>query len=185
MKRSQHGVTMLVVLVLMSVMLLGGMALARMTAVGTLAAGNAAFREGSIQASEVGLNTVFEQVRLIAEAAVDADAGAWYRATPQALDADGIPTMDFDAAPSIVVGPYTASYVAERLCTGALPVVDPMRQCLVKQVPQLSSASAGGEPLDPPNVPQYRVTVRVNGPKGTQTWVQSLVTKGKALPLPP
>jgi hypothetical protein len=36
---------MVVVLVLLSVMLLGGMALARMTEVGTLAAGNAAFRE--------------------------------------------------------------------------------------------------------------------------------------------
>ena len=57
--RGQRGVTMLVVLVLLSVMLLGGMALARLTEVGTLASGNTAFREAAVQASEVGLNTVF------------------------------------------------------------------------------------------------------------------------------
>ena len=42
--RPQRGVTILVVLVLLSVMLLGGLAMARMTEIGTLAAGNAAYR---------------------------------------------------------------------------------------------------------------------------------------------
>jgi hypothetical protein len=36
----------------------------------------------------------------------------------------------------------------------------------------------GEEQLDPLNSRQFRITVRVSGPKGSTTWVQSLVTKG-------
>lgn len=175
--RTQRGVTMLVVLVLLSVMLLGGMALAKLTDVGTLASGNSAFREASLQISEVGLNTAFQRIRddLANE---EADTGNWYFATAQATDADGMPDVDFDAAPELVVGSYRIRYVAERLCEGALPVTEPLRQCLLKQEPQIESRAAGLEKPDPPTARQFRVTIRVTGPKDTRTWVQSLITKG-------
>lgn len=176
--RRQRGMTMLVVLVLLSVMLLGGMALAKLTEVGTLASGNTAYREAALQASEVGLNTVYARVRNDLAAEDTAQAG-WYWTTMQAADANGIPQVDFDAAPTIQVGNYTVAYVAERMCEGAVPVQTPLRQCLVKQIPQETrSRLAGKEELDPPNSKQFRVTVRVTGPKDTRTWVQSLITKG-------
>jgi hypothetical protein len=177
MRRDQQGVTMLVVLVLLSVMLLGGLAFAKLTEVGTLASGNTAYREASLQASEVGLNTAFARVRdeIVVE---DTAIAPWYWPTAQAADPSGIPQVDFDAAPSITVGAYTLHYVAERLCTVA-GVTTPLRECLVKQEPQDNASRAGGkEALDPPYSAQYRVTIRVTGPKDTQTWVQSLVTKG-------
>jgi Tfp pilus assembly protein PilX len=173
----QRGVTMLVVLVLMSVMLLGALALARMTEVGALAAGNTAYREASLQASEIGLNTVYQQVRGIAATAENDNAGSWYWSTAQPQDANGLPNVDWDAAPEITVGNYSVRYVSERLCTAAA-VSDPLRECLVKQIPVLTSARAGTEKLDPPNSRQYRVTIRVTGPKGTTTFIQSLLTKG-------
>ena len=177
MKHNQQGVTMLVVLVLLSVMLLGGMAFAKLTQVGTLASGNTAFREASLQASEVGLNTVYTRVRNDIVDEATALAG-WYWPTVQPIDANGIPQVDFDAAPTVTVGAYTVSYVAERLCTVAV-ISAPLRDCLVKQEPQENaSRSADKEALDPPNSTQYRVTIRVTGPKDTQAWVQSLVTKG-------
>ena len=71
----QRGVTMLVVLVLLSVMLLGGLARARMTEVGALASGNSAYREASLQASEVGLNTAYEAVKALSNE--ETQAGAW------------------------------------------------------------------------------------------------------------
>jgi len=176
-RRSARGMTMLVVLVLLSVMLLGGMALAKLTEVGTLASGNTAYREAALQASEVGLNTVYAQVRDLANE--DTAQAGWYWTTIQASDENGIPTVDFDAAPTVTVGSYTVAYVAERMCQGAVPVELPLRQCLVKQIPQETrSRSAGKEELDPPNSKQFRVTVRVTGPKDTRTWVQSLITKG-------
>lgn len=176
-RQDQRGVTMLVVLVLLSVVLLGGMALARLTEVGTLASGNTAFREASIQASEVGLNTVYQRIRedITNE---EADADNWYWATAQDTDAQGVPEVDFDDAPTVTVGAYTVSYVAERMCEGTLPVSNTFRQCLVKQIPQLESADASREKPDPPTSKQFRVTIRVTGPKETRTWVQSLITKG-------
>jgi Tfp pilus assembly protein PilX len=174
---AQQGVTMLVVLVLLSVMLLGGMALARLTETGTLASGNTAFREASLQASEVGLNTAFVRVRdEVADPALPQTS--WYWPTMQATDANGIPQVDFGAAPEVTVGTYSLRYVAERLCT-VTAVTDMLRECLVKQeVDPTKSRSGGREALDSPKAIQYRITVRVTGPKDTQIFVQSLITKG-------
>jgi type IV pilus assembly protein PilX len=174
-QRLQRGVTMLVVLLLMVVMALGGMALARMTEIGTLASGNSSFREASLQASEVGLNTAYAAVRALANE--EANTGTWYWATIQAADSAGVPTLNFSAAPEVVVGAYSVRYVVERMCS-TTPVTATLRQCLVKQVPQTDSARVGQDQLDPPNSRQFRITVRVTGPKSTETWVQSLVTKG-------
>lgn len=172
---AQRGVTMLVVLVLMSVMLLGALALARLTEVGTLAAGNMAYHEAAVQASEVGVNTAFAAVQALASE--DTSIAGWYSSTELAKDASGLPAVDWTAAPQIAVGTMTVRYVAERACT-VTPVVYALRSCLVKQIPQPASRVAGAEPLDPPNSKQYRITVRVTDQKGTQTFVQSLVTKG-------
>jgi type IV pilus assembly protein PilX len=174
-QRAQRGVTLVVVLVLLSVMLLGGIALARMTEVGTLAAGNSAFRETSVQASEIGVNTAFFAIQGLTDE--NSNNGNWYFAQAQANGADGLPNVNFDAAPELVVGAYSVRYVVDRVCTGALPITDPLRQCLVKQVPQLESATDKEKP-DPPMARQFRITVRVTGPKETRTFVQSLVTKG-------
>lgn len=175
-RRQQQGSSLFLVLVLLSVMAMGGLALARMSEVGTLAAGNTAARNAAVQASEVGVNTAYAAVRALANE--DANSGNWYYATQQTQDADGIPTVNFDTAPAITVGTgYTVNYVVERVCTGTLPVADPLRQCLVRQV-QLPESRAGGEQLDPPMARQFRITVRVSDPRNTRVWVQSLVTKG-------
>jgi Tfp pilus assembly protein PilX len=176
-KPRQRGVTMLVVMVLLSVMLLGALALARMTEVSTLAAGNSQYRNASLQASEIGLNTAFTQLQLLAPTAEDADAGNWYKSRNQAQDASGLPTIDWTPAPEIVVGAYRVKYVVERLCTVAV-VADPLSECLVKAQKSPASASDPPSELPPINSRQYRATIRVTGPKDTTTFVQSLLTKG-------
>jgi len=173
--RHERGVTMIVVLVLLSVMLLGGLGLARMTEIGTLASGNAAFRETALQASEVGVNTAFVAVTTLADE--NTDTGNWYYASTQAQDSHGMPTVNFDVAPEVTVGAYSVRNKVDRVCTGAMPVTEPLRQCLVKQVPQIES-STDKEKTDPPTARQFRITVRVVGPKETRAWVQSLMTKG-------
>ncbi|MBK9137087.1 MAG: hypothetical protein IPM15_22695 [Betaproteobacteria bacterium] len=180
-RRPQRGVTVLVVLMLMSVMVLGGMSLARMTEIGTLATGNNAAREVSLQASEVGINTAYAAVRALASE--EADSGNWYWASTQAADANGMPSVAWASAPELTVGSYSVRYIAERLCNTA-PLTDTLRECLVRQVPQVSSSRVGHDEVDPPNTRQFRITVRVTGPKDTETWVQTLVSKGSALPAP-
>lgn len=179
MKRNQQGVTILVVLVLLSVMLLGGLAFARLTEVGTLSRGNTAFREASLQAGEVGMNTAYAAVKDVAILPDEnVDTGNWYFATMQPdVDANGIPDVDFALAPELIVGANRIRYVVERVCEVAA-VTDSLRECLVRQEPQMTSARAGAELLDPPNARQFRITVRVTGPKDTRSWLQLLVTKG-------
>lgn len=173
--RRQRGVTMIIVLILMSVMLLGGIALSRMTEIGTLASGNSAFREASLQASEIGVNSAYAAIKTLADE--NSNSGSWYFATTLAQDGNGIPNATWTSAPEVAVGAYSVRYIVDRICTGVMPVTEPLRQCLVKQVPQLESAT-DRERLDPPTARQFRITVRVTGPKDTQAWVQSLITKG-------
>jgi type IV pilus assembly protein PilX len=177
MTKRPRGMAMLVVLILLTVMLMGGLALARMTETSTLASGNAAFREASMQAAEVGLNTAFMQTRAIPAVDENTSVAPWYWSTMQAADAGGIPNVNFDTAPAVVVGSYTVRYVVERMCDTAT-LTDALQQCLVKHIPQLESSDPLKEKIDPPNSRQFRITVRVNGPKDTQTWAQMLITKG-------
>lgn len=174
-RRPQHGLTMLVVLVLLTVMLLGAVAMARLTEVGTLASGNASYRDASLQASEVGVNSAYAAV--IALASEDSDFGTWYYARTQAATADGLPNVNWDTAPAITVGNLTVKYVAERMCNTNTPT-EPLQQCLVRQVPDISSRNADSPELEPLNARQFRITVRVEGPRDSLTWVQSLMTKG-------
>ena len=173
--RAQRGVTMLVVLVLLIVMLLGAMSLSRLTEISTMAAGNSSFRDVGMQASEVGLNNGFAQLRVLANP--DANTGNWYFASVQTVDVNGVPQVTWANVPATQVGAYEVRTVAERMCNVA-PVTDTLQQCLVRQVPQAGSQDPTQPKIDPPRAVQYRVTVRVVGPKGTQTWVQSLMTRG-------
>lgn len=174
-RRASRGVTILVVLMLMSVMVLGGMALARMTEVGTLASGNNASREVSLQLSEVGINTAYMAIRGLASE--DVNVPDWYWATTLPTDANGVPTVTWANAPLITVGAYSVRYVADRMCTVAT-VTDSLRQCLVRHVPQTESARVNFEGVEPPNTRQFRITVRVTGPKDSETFVQTLVSRG-------
>ena len=99
--RRQRGVTLLMVLLLLSVMLLGGVALSRMTEIGVLASGNSAYREASLQASEVGVNTAYAAVKALA--AEENNVGTWYWASIQPADAAGLPNIAWANAPEVTV----------------------------------------------------------------------------------
>lgn len=174
-RRAQRGNSIVLVLILLTVMLVGTLAMARIAEVSTLAGGNAASGDAAMQASEVGLNTGFAAVRALANE--DNANGGWYWPTTRPSDAAGIPTIDWSAAPEVVVGNYRVRYAVDRLCSVA-PVTDALRQCLVRQVLQTESNREGAERPDPPNSRQFRVTVRVTGPKDTQVWTQAMVTRG-------
>ena len=176
---AQRGMTMLVVLILMTVMLLGGLGLARITEGSTLVSGNVATKEASLQAAEIGWNTAYAQVKALADDS--RNAGGWYWATMQPTDAaTGLPTtIDFDATPALAggVGRYTVTYAVDRLCTQAV-VTASGRECLVKQADVMEGRDADTPDYQPKSARQYRITVRVTDERGTQTWTQSLVTKG-------
>lgn len=177
-RRGQRGITVVVVLVLLSVMLVGALSLARMSEVGGLAAGNLATREAALLASEAGVSKAFSSLKVLAD--INNNAGGWYFATRQATDANtGLPAVNIDSAPEIKVDDrYSVRYVVDRQCE-VLAVVEPMRECLVKRNYDPGSRRVTDEePLAANAGIQYRVTVRVTDQRGTTTWVQALLTKG-------
>ena len=173
--RAQRGVTMLMVLIMLAVMLLGGLALARMTETALLSTGNVANEEAAIHASEVGWNTAFASIKALANE--DTAIPGWYWSTIQATDANGIPQVAWDAATEVVVGRFSVRYVVERMCN-ITPVTTAMRQCLIKQTEALEDRRSDALDYSPKSTRQFRITVRVTDARGTQTWAQSLVTRG-------
>lgn len=172
----ERGVTMVVVLVLLAVMLIGGLALARMSSVGTLVAGNVAFKERALHAAEVGLNTAYATVSAATFPESPSQPG-WYYDSAQAQDLQGLPLVDLEAGRQVTVGAYDVRYVVERMCAVS-SVTDTMQQCLLRQLDQnqVPKDATPGEKVDQPGGKQYRITVRVTGPQGTRSVVQSLVT---------
>lgn len=185
-QRREQGVSLIVVLVLLLVMLLGGLSMARMSEVGTLVAGNIAFKERALQASEVGINTAFAQVSAMVN--TDADAGNWYAAQLRATDADGVPlNVDWANAPEVRVGTnneFSVRYFVDRQCS-TTAITEPQRQCLLRQADAPQSAGTCKQEdcsYDPPAGRQFRITTRVtflgrDGRDDVTTFVQALVTK--------
>ena len=168
----------MLVLILLTVTVLGGLALTRMAEAGAAVSGNIASNEASIHAGEVGWNVAYAAVKTLATE--NANSGGWYWATIQPTDANGIPTtINFDATPVVPggVGRYTVTYAVERMCTVAAVTV-PTRECLVKFDPTVpEDRSVEAYTYDAKNSRQFRITVRVTDPRGTQTWTQSLVNR--------
>jgi type IV pilus assembly protein PilX len=183
--RAQGGIAALVVLVMLTVMLLGSLSFARMTEVGTLAGGNVAFKERATQMATIGINSAFAAVNNLPSS--QQNIGGWYFASLQPLDADGLPQgVNWDAAATTPMeGAYEARYIVERLCTQA-GVTNRDQQCLLKQddsgasengdISEGGGGGSGGR-LDPSAGAQFRITIRVTGPKNTVTFTQVLTNR--------
>lgn len=182
-RRPARGVTVVVVLVLLSVMLLGGLALARMTETGSLVFGNVAAKDASVLASEAAVNEAFNTISALAFDQAN-DQGGWYRSQIQTTDANGLPTLNFDQGKLVGIGTvlgsekprYEARYVVERMCNTAV-VSDIPQQCLVRMSdPNVTAVDADRTPPEGERLKQFRITVRVTDQRGTTTWVQSMAT---------
>lgn len=172
----QKGMTLIVVLVLLLVLLMGALAGVRMDETGVLASNNFAQGEAGVQASDVGVNTAFAELIALP---TDEGGSNWYFPLQRPTDADGLPqytAAEWDAARSLTVGVYRVRYLVDRQCNTA-PVTDEGSQCLLRQQ-QTEIVNAGGPGIVPSRLRAYRVTVRVDGPKGSARWVQALVTRG-------
>lgn len=172
-RERQRGATLILVIFMLAAMLLGGLMLARLSAVDTLVAGNVARNDASTLASDVGIASAFDDLKALAGG--DANAGGWYFATPVGDDTTGLPAgVDWTVAREVQVGLHSVRYVVERQCSSPV-VTDPLNECLLREN-KLDIRNAGGESVAPPALRTYRVTVRVTGPKSSVTWIQALLS---------
>ncbi len=191
----QSGVVLIISLIVLVAMMLAAIALVRMADTNNLIAGNMAFQQAATRSGDQGLETAFTwlQARASGVTLESSDATGGYRADgatlgpnlttnpPQSWDAYWSASLAARAigAAQVDAAGNTVYYVIDRLCrsTGsrsngadcvASPSANPNNAG--------SAQTAGVKPPDPPSVVYYRITARIEGPRNTVSYVQSIVS---------
>jgi type IV pilus assembly protein PilX len=174
---AQQGNALLVVLTMVLVLLLGAVAALRSSETSTLVAGNSAFREATLQATDLGISAGYAYITTVT--APDTAIANQYFPLRQTEDQYGMPsTVDWNAVAAIDLrAMYKVQYVIERLCSGALPVTDPVNQCVTDVQPAAGSNKLGSEAFAAPATTVYRITVRARGPKNAESYTQALISR--------
>lgn len=186
-RRRQRGVSMLLALIGLLLMMLSAVAMVRSFGTSSVLAGNLAFRRDLTNQGERGIAAAAQLLRsgvLAAEAARERDhlPDASYSAVRLPANASGIPLVLVNDTQFAAVGlkpehdivdaddAVTIRYVIDRQCS-APGAFDPTRCTAVG-----SSLVGTTDKLRKPDGdvrPVYRVTVRVDGPRATQAFLQA------------
>lgn len=180
----QSGVVLVIALIVLVAMTLAGIALVRSVDTTNVIAGNLAFRQAATHAGDKGIEAAIACLRndipdLTEDgtAATDAcgytasrvDPSSW----PDTLDGQGVSkNINNNGA-----GGNNVTYVIHRLCTSTGNPSSAASGCsfapLVCRKTNLDTTSQCLE-FDPPQV-NYRITVRIAGPRNTVSYIQSIV----------
>jgi type IV pilus assembly protein PilX len=191
-RSAQRGVVLVVTLIALAVLLLGSVALMRSVNTSSFLSGNLAFKRDLINHGERGMAAA---MTLLRTGALSSDitrestlAASNYSSTVLSSDARGIPTLltsdtaytssGFSAADiSDTAAGVTIRYAIDRQCEAGTTVASGT-SCLVTMTKSdrggtdyLANKKPGGDVR-----PVYRISVRVNGPRGTQSFFQTTVT---------
>lgn len=194
--RRQHGVVLFITLIVLVVMALGGIALIRSMDTTNLAVGNLAFRQSSILPANMAVETaaaaLFADANrggpMVADVKAD-DPSQNYYATyrynmagwnsksgvPQPLQtkagARALNVQLTDDAGNEI------TYVIERMCADGKGAGAASLAWCDMMPPKQAPGTTVNDPelIQLPPIPFYRVTVRVDGPKNTTSFVQAML----------
>ena len=191
----QRGVILVVALIVLVVLMIGSVAMIRSMNTSLVAAGNYGFKRDMSNQGVRALATVQALMKtgsLATDVARQTSNPALnYSATMLATTPEGIPiALLSDSAFAAVAGGadiaqadmgITVRYVVDRLCTASGPVN--AGACVLGTTPAAAGGSGGalrggGRPEDAVVIPQvvYRITVRVTGPRSSQSFFQATLT---------
>jgi type IV pilus assembly protein PilX len=189
--RAQRGVTLIIAMVSLVILTIGAVALVRSSNVSSLMSGNFAFKRDITTQSERAVAAALTSLRtgsLSNPTTREANVlGNNYSGVQLSSNAHGIPNALTDESVYSSAG-FTAGdivdstsnlkirYVIDRLCIAGTTAFDPARCVVVSS----KGDSSGGDPLlskltGGVPVPVYRISVRVTGPRGAQTYTQATV----------
>ena len=191
----ERGVVLLIALIAMVVLALAAVALLRATDSGTSISGNLASKQSTLgpvnYAVEQAVAALFEGPGAIADLYNHDLAKNYYANIQPGETANGVPTALQGATPAAypvtfqkyddpsTPSMYSVRWVIERMCQGSAPAPGPFfgdpltptgLQACDMLPPKVSTAGTHGEerPEVPPT-PLYRVSIRIDGPAGTNT----------------
>lgn len=181
----QSGVVLVISLIVLVAMTLAGIALVRSTDTGNVISGNMAFRMSALHAVDTGVESAFTGITASTGFAANPTTEATTTAgkySPVVLadttPLDGLPDVTWSGVPGTTISGNTVRWVVERLCSQNVSSnADIEARCAV--VPGAPTMSFKAGELTPSNNPvsvAYRVTIRVEGPRNTVVYSQSVIT---------
>lgn len=189
---SQRGVVMFTALIVLVAMTLAGIALMRRVDTGTIIAGNLAFRQTATHVADLGVEAARSWLTTTSTSLfTDSSSNAYFATWQESIDLLGndagktdynwstaIATSGAFAAPT----GYTARYVIHRLCEATGDPTGSSANCVKTNVTSSSTstgtkgaAAYGSYAISVPTAALYRITVRVEGPRNTLSYIQSTV----------
>lgn len=194
----QRGVVLFVALIALVAMTLAAIALVRSVDTANVISGNLAFRQGGIQASDVGVEAAVTALPTIISTTLETNVTAttgsyWYYASRRKENSLGLPTVT-EYTPSATAGAainwanvpnastttngYIVKVVIDRLCQGPAPVTDIQLNCMADMpVGGGGSKKAGVTVFSGSQQVYYRATVQVSGPRNTLSYIQTVLAR--------
>jgi len=187
----QRGVVLFIALIVMVAMSLAAIALVRSVDTTNAVIGNLAFRMASILPGNLGVEKaaagLFQDADIAGVLRIPDHNADWapenYFASLQAEDARGIPAQlqKKSAYPFAVLtaadtttGQQTEiRYMIERMCNA--PGIPTIATCDMLPPKVNPGDTLGDKSLTLPNTPFYRVTIRVDGPQNTASFLQTML----------
>ncbi len=190
--KTERGVVVFIALIVLVAMTLAGLAVMRSSSTAILSAGNLSFKQGSVLSGDAGIEraiTDFLRAPTTGAVVLENDNPAqgyyasWFDGAPSGGKAfDPITWGSWgDATKRAVAGKDAAGntvyYVIHRMCTDIGPV--DQDKCVVLGGDLTSSSKGGGQygekALKDVSRPYFRITARIEGPKQTISYVQSMI----------
>ena len=199
-RQRQSGVVLLFALIVMIAMTLAGLGLMRSVGTAVSIAGNMAFQQAATMAGQSGVESAIAWI----EANADSSLLETNATTRSFYAADGLTSAPDPASgvtwgvywdtvwaksgvrvPSDVLGADSATgnrvfYVIDRLCEGTGAMNSVTAKCARSPVnfsSAGSSGASGGIQIESVVQAYYRITVRIQGPRNTQSFVQAVVAR--------
>lgn len=198
----ERGVVLLFCLIILVILLAGGVAVVRSTDTALFGAGNLAFKRDLVNQGELAIARAMRQFDTggaLATATGNHVPAANYSAIQLRTNAHGIPEVllkknsltgsdvmgnTFTPSGSAITGDggVTVRYVIDRMCnaTGAFSSIGNSRCVYTPSNTETTGGDQSQLSTPGPSIPSpplYRVSVRVDGPRDTQVFLQASFTK--------
>jgi Tfp pilus assembly protein PilX len=180
MRKAQTGAVLIFVLISLAIILLGSAALLTSSASTINTTNNKAYKLAATSVAEVAVADAMSYINSQSLPASQISVPNLYSAQMLPVDAHRIPVVSYDTTQPLnpsclfsglnpcVRGAYSTTYIIERMCSD-VSLASPTN-CHVTESQDTSSSVK--DVITKTNV-AYRVTVWVNGPKGTNTVTQT------------
>ncbi len=188
-RHQSHGVVLLITLIMLVAMTLAGIALIRSVHTTTLIAGNLAWQQSTLASGTLGSEAATAWIKAhsntfqdttLEQSSFENGYSAYRRVPPTGMNWDtfwtntivpqGVVTLEPDSAGNVV------QYAIDRICNRTGSIVDAgCASSLVVSPANNSSKGASVDRIEPTDYIFYRIIARIQGPRNTTSFIETIV----------